>query len=228
MMVNRYSIATRVLGIFAVLVFLQDLCPVWAGNLIIVDGSLQTNANPADPWEGDQVRRPDRQTCKEIDRALIIPVPPSGRGGAISRLDQTQATRLEQNSLAEFLGPKDAAMGTTASDVVRRAITRLEERKRLQLTEKVGGWALAEQEHLDQLKALSRSPTTSMLQPFLVRAIAKNEGSGEFEASLCSGRVLWITHYSVGSAPPPSVRLPVIVFLEQAPATVYVDWSMDQ
>lgn len=61
--------------------------------------------------------------------------------------------------------------------------------------------------------------------PYLVRAAGKNALAGTFEAQLC-GDVLWVSHRSLGRDIPPSIRLPVVVFLDRPPARVFVSVSM--
>ena len=65
------------------------------------------------------------------------------------------------------------------------------------------------------------------VRAYLVRAVAKNETSGAFEARLC-GPTLWISHGSLGHVVPPSTRAPVVVFLDRAPIDLFVSWSMAQ
>lgn len=60
------------------------------------------------------------------------------------------------------------------------------------------------------------------LKPFLIGAIAKNEQTGEFSASVC-GNTLWVNHSSLGGVEAPTIRSPVIVFLTRAPERVYSD-----
>lgn len=61
--------------------------------------------------------------------------------------------------------------------------------------------------------------------PFLVRAISKNELSSVFLVRQC-GSTLRIVNGSLGRSTPPSVRAPLVVFLEDAPARVEVSWSI--
>jgi hypothetical protein len=63
--------------------------------------------------------------------------------------------------------------------------------------------------------------------PYLVRAVAKNENSGAFEARVC-GQTLWISHGSLGHVVPPSTRTPLVVFLGDPPTSLFVSWSMAQ
>jgi hypothetical protein len=62
-------------------------------------------------------------------------------------------------------------------------------------------------------------------RPFLVRAIVKNEVAGRFDVTACADG-LHVIHASLGQDIPPSTRLPIVVFLDRRPATVYVEWQM--
>jgi hypothetical protein len=62
-------------------------------------------------------------------------------------------------------------------------------------------------------------------KPYLVRATAKNEATGVFYAQVCGG-ALWISHHSLGRDIPPSVRLPVVVFLDRPPTRLFVSVGM--
>ena len=68
-------------------------------------------------------------------------------------------------------------------------------------------------------------PDPGPLQPYLVRAVTKNETAGIYTAEIC-GVTLWITHRSLGHIEPPSARQPLVVFLQRAPSKLIVDWSM--
>jgi len=211
----------------AVLVLL--LSPSLASSrnrLVAEDGRLEV-ADRADSWEGDPAHRPDDSTCSTVERALVVPVASSARGDAIARLETLPVIALDGAAAAKLLDPQEAAVreNASASELIRLAIARLGEQKRRQLDQHIGGWSLADQKRLDELKKLGSSSEISALQPFLVRAVAKNELTGGFVARLCSD-ALHITHWSLGNSTPPSIRLPVVVFLERAPRGVYADWGM--
>jgi hypothetical protein len=70
-----------------------------------------------------------------------------------------------------------------------------------------------------------RAASAAGTKPYLVRATAKNAVAGAFEARLCAG-VLWISHRSLGRDIPPSVRLPVVVYLDRPPTRLFVSVSM--
>jgi hypothetical protein len=66
---------------------------------------------------------------------------------------------------------------------------------------------------------------TSGVQPFLVRAVAKNEVPA-FSVRLCDD-VLYVVHGSLGRGPPPpSRRVPLVVLLDHRPSRVVVTWAI--
>jgi hypothetical protein len=88
-----------------------------------------------------------------------------------------------------------------------------------------GSWSADDQQRLDLLAKTMSDAAGSNLRPFLVRAVAKHEATGAFFASVC-GESLVMVHGSLGHSTPPSIRVPVIVFLQKRPAAVYVGWQM--
>jgi hypothetical protein len=179
-------------------------------------------------WERDGAKqKPDPSQCTPLERALILPTIPSQRGVAIAQLERTPVIELDPRDVAKMVElPGSNEVSDSASRVVSKTIAELEERKRQELIDHIGSWSLADQSRLEELETLKKkNGTLSSLKPFLVRAIAKNEFTGEFIASLC-GKTLEITHASLGKSTPASVPLPVVVFLNSAPTNVYLSWEM--
>lgn len=82
----------------------------------------------------------------------------------------------------------------------------------------------------EQALALGRRPPppdATSRRPFLVRAVAKVEATGGFYASLC-GSDLRVLHGSLAhrSVMPPTVRVPLIVYLQRAPRRVLSYWQL--
>ena len=127
---------------------------------------------------------------------------------------------------AALLGLGTAPADVTAQAMIKAAISKLAEQKRLELEERVGSWGPMDQERLDRLQRLEASSTLLSLRPYLIRAIAKNEFTGGFWVSVCDDTI-FVIHGSLGHSIPPSIRLP-IVFLNSAPDHVYVGWNMAQ
>ena len=73
------------------------------------------------------------------------------------------------------------------------------------------------------LPADFRPPTDR--QPYLLRALFLNRGTGAFSVCSFSDGVL-VSHVSLGAHPAPMQRSALVAFLSHAPTTVYVDVSM--
>lgn len=199
-------------------------------SFAIADSSLVAQdqvSSETDSWEGGAATRPDQKMCFPIDPSLVAPVIALERASAIIQLQSSSIIEIDNQQAGRLMGFRgsNGSSGGRASDLIGAEIGKLEEQKRLQLEEHKGGWSLASQDRLSELRYFLNATDTSKLRPFLSRAIAKNEHTGAFSASLC-GPILWITHASLGESLTPSIRLPVVVFLDRAPTTVYVDWSM--
>lgn len=182
---------------------------------------------PTETWESIVQPETNPASCVKIDDALVLPVLSDKRADAITLLESVPYVALDEgraSSLTEQWTPKANAY-VSATRLVAVTIALLEEREVLVTTKHVGGFSLADKNRLDGLRKLMQSQSLSKLMPYLVRGIVKNEWTGGFSAALCDGD-LWISHLSLGVRVPPSRRVPVVVFLEKAPAHVYVKWGM--
>jgi len=176
-----------------------------------------------DSWES-RAPTSELQDCISIDSALIVPVAVRHRAEAIARLDNTSFIGLNHREVSELLDiPVDAP--ASGAERIRAAIVALEKRRRSELEDHVGSWSLADQDRLARLQHLAVDPGSAALTPFLVRGVAKYEGTGAFMATVCRDSLI-ISHGSLGHTEPRSTRLPVIVFLLRAPDHLYVEWEM--
>ncbi|MBC6981174.1 hypothetical protein [Caulobacter sp. 17J80-11] len=187
--------------------------------------TAEDQADLSDSWETASASRP-QGPCTEIDRTFILPVPVKERPAAIARLADVDAVLLSDADVEKIVGIElEAKAGNLPSALLRREIERLEAERRAAYEQNVGSWNVASQERLEGLVEYSRAGNAKKLSPFLIRAIAKNEFTGGFVASVC-GDALSIAHVSLGHSTPRSQRLPVIVFVERTPAKVHIDWGM--
>jgi hypothetical protein len=116
------------------------------------------------------------QGCNVIDSALIAPVPVAHRPEAITKLENVAITELDQNQALAILDrPSDASI--SAASRIKAAIAELEDERRSALEDRIGSWTRADQKRLDTLHRLDADPVTAALRPFLVRAVAKYEGT---------------------------------------------------
>jgi hypothetical protein len=177
-----------------------------------------------DAWESRPP--PGLQDCVAVDAALISPVPVAHRPAAIARLRSSTIFALDRRQVRVLFGlaPSERVSGVRR---LEEAIADLARRRRAAHRDRVGSWSRADQQRLGELRRLRRARATATLRPFLVRAVAKHEGTGTLSASVCKDSLV-ITHNSLGRSTPPSTRQPIVVFLDRAPTRVYVDWAIDE
>jgi hypothetical protein len=175
-----------------------------------------------DGWEN---RRPNGlRGCNVVDPALVAPVPVAHRQEAIAKLENIAITELDQRQASALLDlPSDAS--SSGAGRIKAAIAMLEELRRSVLEHRIGSWSRADEKRLDGLHRRDVDPATAALRPFLVRAVAKYEGTGGFFAYACEDGLV-IEHGSLGGSVPPSRRSPIVVFLDRAPARVFVVWMV--
>jgi hypothetical protein len=181
-------------------------------------------AKAADPDDWENPPPASLHDCSSIDESLVVPVPLAQRSEATGRLDDVTLVELTPKEVLAFLGSTPEA-GSSGLDRIRKAAERLKEQRREELEDHHGSWSISDQQRFDNLSKMMTDRSASDLRPYLVRAVAKNEGTGAFLASLC-GEGLEIIHVSLGHSTPPTVRAPVIVFLQTKPAAIYAGWSM--
>ena len=193
---------------------------LWAAAAVGL-GSSSAIAVPtgADAWESfPPANLPD---CHSIDRSLLVPVPTTHRSEAIARLNNTSFVELTRPQMVALVG-REVGSG---EGLLKNEIQRLREQRREALQNHRGSWSLYDQQRLDSVSKTMSHSAGPRLRPFLVRAVAKYEGTGGFGADMC-GTSLSIVHGSLGHSTPPSIRAPIVVFLPNLPAKVYVSWQM--
>jgi hypothetical protein len=178
-----------------------------------------------DSWESDPTQLATNPSCVELDRSLVAPVPAVTRADAVAKLDKVSAVALNENETAAILDLKSGVNEASARGRIKSAIAKLEEQKRLELEQRIGSWGPLDEERLAKLQNFGSSGLPAKLMPYLVRGIAKNEFTGGFYVTKC-GYDIFVGQGSLGHSVPPSIRLPVIVFLDHLPTNVYVGWAM--
>jgi hypothetical protein len=186
---------------------------------VLVLAWLGAGAARADPWEGQGLSEPDRRACRPVPPDLVRPVTPARRQAAARLLDSAQAVVLDDAQAGAWIGVDAPKGGALADRLLTDAIHALEERRIESWGEHAEKWSLAEQRSLDTLRQVWAEPHAPF-QPVLVRAVAGVEATGAFDAAECGG-VLAIRHLSRGASTPDVMHVPVIVFLEQPPASVH-------
>ncbi len=183
-------------------------------------------ADTVDAWEGSDAQERALRGCIAIDQSLFAPVPSAHRAEAISKLEKIPVAALSEKQATAILALESDPSMASAPDRIKATIKQLREQKRLELDEKIGSWGQVFQERLSALEALDASLTPRDLKPYLVRAIGKNEFTGGFYISVC-GKTVAVTHGSLGRGPtPPTIHLPIVVFLGDTPKSVVARWAM--
>lgn len=174
----------------------------------------------ADAWEKVMSANVDRRTCFEVSRELIVQVIPEMRQEALVLLELEPSIPLDVQSASRLIGPQKA----TISELIDALLWQLENKRIRFVREKKGNWTGFDEGRVDELQAMKRNHQD--LFPYLVRSVAKNESTGGFGARVCAQDTLLVTHFSLGHFVPPSVRVPLVIFLSRAPKAVYAVTGM--
>jgi hypothetical protein len=204
--------------------FLDLRVVVRVALVVIVVSGLDNATGLADSDGWENLPPANLQECNSLERAQIVAVPIAHRSEALAKLQDVAIVELATSELQTIV---DLPAGTTASIVnqIKNEIARLSEQRRAALESHQGSWSAADQQQLDRLTTTIADPTMSYLRPFLVRAVAKYEGTGQFSGSIC-GENLVVVHGSLGDSIPPSIHVPVVVFLKKKAMKVYAGWQM--
>ena len=165
------------------------------------------------------------EDCDPIEPPLIRTVRPSLRKQSIATLADipvVELTDLEAARLIEAPRPRNAPLGTI---LLASFLDEMRARKHRAEVERRDSWSVADEDELIALSARYADGGHRAYRPYLVRAVAKHEGTGRFYGEIC-GRDLSILHGSLGRSTPPSTRVPLVVFLSQQPDRVFASWSI--
>lgn len=178
------------------------------------------NSPLRDSWE--EVHPPrnfDYKPCLSVASDAIVPVIGEKAEKAIALLERSASVSLDNDDLSEFTGVRNSSVPM----LIKSRVEQLENQRAIVLRERKGSWGGGDEMRLVELERLQSS--LGRLKAFLVRAVAKNEATGSFSALSCSD-ALFVSHISLGETVPKSVRVPILVFLERAPANVYLTTAM--
>ncbi|NOW48158.1 hypothetical protein FHW96_004342 [Novosphingobium sp. SG751A] len=189
----------------------------------------QSNSTAADAWETRNSTSPEKSAafkdCEEIPRVLIQTVPNTARNKAIAMLDNISAIPMADRDAARLIEFPLKGRSSLSSTLVATEIAELNARKHQALDQNQGSWSLADSGELNSLSERYESGIYRTSRPYLVRAVAKNEKTGRFFVSACKDD-LYIEHGSLGHSIPPSIRVPLVVFLSHPPSKVFVGWNI--
>lgn len=188
-------------------------------------GEDATKRPLADSWEDSGAPLADSQGCSLIPPPLIHVVSLSYRYQSIATLAETSIVKLTEAEAARLMGGGGQIAASSATGLVASFLDEMRARKRRARVERRDSWSIADEGELAALSARYAAAEFRPFKPYLVRAVAKHEGTGAFSADMC-GRSLHIQHGSLGRTTPPSTRVPLVIFLSQQPTQVFATWSI--
>jgi galactitol-specific phosphotransferase system IIB component len=164
----------------------------------------------------------------EIDNSRILSIPKAHQGEALYILSDKASAPIDKKQLIQILGilPDIDSIQNEIADKAKLAAANNE---RAAKESRAASTALmlrrnAQKEHEQADNILSLK---GKLQPYLVLAKAKNEGSGMFDVHL-KGKNLYIVHNSIGMEDSESRPCPVVIYLEYQPQYVAASAVIDR
>jgi hypothetical protein len=186
----------------------------------------QASGLATNSWETVVSQWPEPGACDEIDSIFVVPVRPTARESAITRLRDESAIPIDYPEVARLgFAEPPAETELRYERLLRQEIDSLHAERRRVLETRQGSWSRGDEARLGRLVDLAHEPTAPLLAPFLVRAVVMHERTGTFHVRIC-GDGLWVHHGSLGAANPTAIRLPVVVYLARRPKAVYSTWSI--
>lgn len=178
-----------------------------------------------DEWENPNSFPAAIETCDEIPTSLLHEVTRPEREQSIASLTDVSTIQLTEEEAARLIDVPRLGDTSLASSLVAAELDALRARKHRAVVERRDRWSRVDEAVLASLSESFAAEVYETYRPYLVRAVAKNEGTGRFYASMCED-ALYVHHGSLGRSIPPSTRVPIVVFLNQPPIEVFVTWSM--
>jgi hypothetical protein len=155
-------------------------------------------------WMSQHPPSHNEAQAKRIQRARIIVVPPQRLAEAISLLDTVSLVPLDATKVEHLL---DGHV-PTEDEVIANVIADADSEARMFM-------GTPPEESIAYARTLK-----GKLQPYLVRAVAVNLGTGSFDVRL-AGEELSVFHGSLGSGN--FRKTPIVIFLERQPTNVWVN-----
>jgi hypothetical protein len=184
---------------------------------------LAYSKQSGDPWEAFRSRSEDY--CLQSDEAYFAIVSSQNEVEAVARLADAPAVELSDGDAARLLGLSIQQNGTAAAAFLSLSRSKLEAVRQDVYQRRVGSWSRSDQEELDRLTAVADGPRLAAFRPYLLRSLGPGmpEDEPRLDVIACDGRVA-VLQTATGSLERPPVRGAVVVFLEQAPKAVFVEW----
>jgi hypothetical protein len=176
-------------------------------------------------WEVPVERIANFDDCDLVEPPLVRAVSPPLRDEGITMLADGPVVELTDVEAARLTGAPRQNDVPSATILLADFLDEMRARKHRAEVERRDSWSVADENELVALSARYAAGGHRSYKPYLVRAVAKHEGTGHFYAGLCGGD-LQIVHGSLGRSTPPSTRVPLVIYLSQQPHRVFATWSI--
>lgn len=186
---------------------------------------LAYRGQSGDPWEAS--RGASEDYCLQPDDAYFSAVPTRNEVEAVARLADAPAVELSDGDAARLLGLSVQQYGTAAAAFLAVSRSKLEVARQDVYQRRVGSWSRSDQEELDRLTAIVDGPRLAAFRPYLLRSLGPGMPEDEpwLDVIACDGAVA-VRQTATGSLERAPVRGAAVVFLEQAPKAVFVEWGV--
>jgi hypothetical protein len=179
----------------------------------------------ADAWEVPSPTVADDADCTLVEPPLIGAVHTSLRAQSTAALADVPVVELTEGEAARLIAAPRQNDAPLAPILLANFLDEMRERKHRAEVESRDSWSVADENELVALSARYAAGGHRSYRPYLVRAVAKHEGTGGFYAKMC-GRDLHVSHGSLGRTIPPSTRVPLVIYLNRQPDRVFATWSI--
>jgi hypothetical protein len=179
----------------------------------------------ADSWEVPATSFASAEGCYLIEPPLVRAVNAVLRSESTATLAAAPIVKLTDEEAARLIGAEPLEDSALAASLMQSYLDEMRSRKHRAEVERRDSWSVADETEFDALSARYAAGSYRAYRPYLVRAVAKHEGTGAFYAELC-GRDLRVVHGSLGRSTPPSTKVPLVIFLNEQPDRVLATWSI--
>jgi hypothetical protein len=198
---------------------------ILAGCGAVASDQDGTKEPAADAWEVTIGHTVNWDDCKPVEPPLVRPLNAQSRGEGVAMLRDVSFIEVTDAEGARLTGAGKQSHATNAERLISNYLDEMRVKKRRATVERRGSWSLEDENEFAFISRRSAAEAYRGYKPYLVRAIAKNEGTGTFYVYIC-GDDLEITHGSLGHSVPQSQRVPLVIYLKRQPQRVFAAWAM--
>jgi hypothetical protein len=178
-----------------------------------------------DGWEVPVERIANFDDCDLVEPPLVRAVSRPLRGESVTMLADVPVVELTDADAARLTAAPRQKGVPDATTLLADFLDEMRARKYRAEVESRDSWSIADENELVALSTRYAAGRYRAYRPYLVRAVAKHEGTGSFYAGLC-GSDLHVVHGSLGRNIPLSTRVPLVIYLSRQPHRVFASWSM--